>query len=175
MVFASMFGAVTALGAYIAIPLQPVPITLQTLLVCLSGALLGGYFGAASQVIYVLLGVIGLPVFAGGTAGPGILFGPSGGYLFGFIAGALVIGKLMEVKQDPGIIWIIFSFVSGTAVIYGFGLLQLSLVARLSLLKSFLGGAVPFLPGDLLKLIAATLITLKVRNKINLSGVRQEQ
>jgi biotin transport system substrate-specific component len=175
MVFASMFGAVTALGAYIAIPLQPVPITLQTLFVCLSGALLGGYFGAVSQVIYVLLGVIGLPVFAGGTAGPGILLGPSGGYLFGFIAGALAIGKLMEVKQDPGIIWIIFSFVSGTAVIYGFGLLQLSLVARLSLLKSFLAGAVPFLPGDLLKLIAATLITLKVRNKINFSGVRQEQ
>jgi biotin transporter BioY len=53
--------------------------------------------------------------------------------------------------------------------------LQLSLVARLSLLKSFLAGAVPFLPGDLLKLIAATLITLKVRNKINFSGVRQEQ
>jgi biotin transport system substrate-specific component len=175
MVFASMFGAVTALGAYIAIPLQPVPITLQTLFVCLSGALLGGYFGAISQVIYVLLGVIGLPVFAGGTAGPGILLGPSGGYLFGFIAGALVIGKLMEVKQQPGIIWIIFAFVCGTAVIYGFGILQLSLVARLSLLKAFLTGAVPFLPGDLLKLIAATLITLKVRNKINLSGVRQRR
>jgi biotin transport system substrate-specific component len=175
MVFASMFGAVTALGAYISIPLQPVPITMQTLFVCLSGALLGGYFGAISQVIYVLLGVIGLPVFAGGTAGPGILLGPSGGYLFGFIAGAYTIGKLMEVKKEPGIIWIIFSFLSGTVVLYGLGLLQLSLIARLSLIKSFLVGAIPFLPGDLIKLVVAALITLKVRNKINLSGVRQDQ
>ncbi|MGD0153468.1 MAG: biotin transporter BioY [Thermacetogeniaceae bacterium] len=174
MVFASLFGAVTALGAYISIPLQPVPITMQTLFVGLSGALLGGLFGAISQVVYVLLGVIGLPVFAGGTAGPGILLGPSGGYLFGFIAGAFVVGKLLEIKKDPGLIWIIFSLVAGTIVIYGFGLLQLSLVARLSLLKALLVGAAPFWPGDLLKTIAAALIILKVRHKINLPGAKRD-
>jgi hypothetical protein len=76
MVYASMFGALTAVGAYIMIPLPPVPITLQTLFVNLAGALLGGYLGALSQVVYILLGVIGLPVFAGGKAGAGVLLGP---------------------------------------------------------------------------------------------------
>jgi len=175
MVFASMFGAVTALGAYISIPLQPVPITLQTLFVCLSGALLGGYFGAISQVIYVLLGVIGLPVFAGGTAGPGILLGPSGGYLLGFIAGAYLIGRLLEVKEEPGITWIIISFLAGTIVLDALGLLQLALVARLSLVKAFLAGVAPFLPGDLLKLIVAALIALKMKNIINLPGVKRDR
>ncbi|MFA6414125.1 MAG: biotin transporter BioY, partial [Syntrophales bacterium] len=79
MAYASMFGALTAAGAYIMIPLPPVPITLQTFFVSLAGALLGGYLGAMSQVVYVLLGVIGLPVFAGGKAGAGVLLGPTGG------------------------------------------------------------------------------------------------
>ena len=175
MVFASMFGAVTALGAYISIPLQPVPITLQTLFVCLSGALLGSYFGAISQVIYVLLGVIGLPVFAGGTAGPGILLGPSGGYLLGFIAGAYLIGRLLEGKKEPGIVWIIFSFLAGTIVLDALGMLQLALVARLSLAKAFLAGVAPFLPGDLLKIVVAALITLKMRNLTNLPGVKRDR
>jgi len=71
MVYASMFGALTAIGAYIIIPLPPVPITLQTLFLNPAGALPGGYLGALSQVVYILLGVIGLPVFAGGKAGLG--------------------------------------------------------------------------------------------------------
>jgi len=78
MVYASMFGALTAVGAYIMIPLPPVPVTLQTLFVFLAGALLGGSLGALSQVVYILLGVIGLPVFAGGKAGAGVLLGPTG-------------------------------------------------------------------------------------------------
>jgi biotin transport system substrate-specific component len=93
MVYASMFGSLTAIGAYIMIPLPPVPITFQTLFLNLAGALLGGYLGALSQVVYILLGVIGLPVFAGGKAGLGVLLGPTGGYLFGFVLAALVVGK----------------------------------------------------------------------------------
>ena len=71
MVYAALFGALTAVGAYIIIPLPPVPITLQTLFMGLAALLLGGRLGALSQTVYVLLGVIGLPVFAGGKAGPG--------------------------------------------------------------------------------------------------------
>ena len=168
MVYAAMFGALTAIGSLIVIPMQPLPITLQTLFTGLAGVLLGGYTGALSQVVYVLLGVIGLPVFAGGKAGLGTLMGPSGGYLIGFIVAAYVIGKIAEVRKKPGLAWIGLSLVVGNLVIYTLGVAQLSLVAHLSITKALLVGVVPFLIGDLLKLVTAALIALKLRNKINI-------
>jgi biotin transport system substrate-specific component len=166
MVYASMFGAATAVGAYIIIPVPPVPITLQTFFLYLSAALLGGRLAALSQFIYLLLGIIGLPVFSGGKAGLGILFGPTGGYLIGFLVGAFIIGKMVELRERPGLIWIILSMVSGTIVVYLFGVIQLSLVAKLTLIKSISAGIIPFLIGDVLKIIIASAITLKVRDKI---------
>jgi len=168
MVYAAMFGALTAIGSLIVIPLQPLPITLQTLFTGLAGILLGGYTGALSQVVYVLLGVIGLPVFAGGKAGLGTLMGPSGGYLIGFIVGAYVIGKIVEVRKEPGIAWIGLSLVVGNLVIYTLGVAQLSLVAHLSISKALMVGVVPFLFGDMLKLVTAALIALKLRDKIKI-------
>jgi biotin transport system substrate-specific component len=168
MVYASMFGALTAVGAYIAIPLPPVPITLQTLFVSLAGALLGGYLGAMSQVVYILLGAIGLPVFAGGKAGAGVLLGPTGGYLIGFVAGAWVIGKLTALRQKPGLIWLIGAMSAGIALVYALGLLQLMIVARLSFAKALAVGLLPPLPGDILKIIVAALICLKVRGHLRL-------
>lgn len=167
MVYASMFGALTAIGAYIVIPLQPVPVTLQTLFTYLSGILLGGYTGALSQIVYVLLGVIGLPVFASGKAGFGTLLGPTGGFLIGFIIGAFVIGKMIEIKREPGILWIFLTLLMGTVCIYIPGVLQLALVAKLSLVKAIMAGVVPFLPGDFLKMLAAVLIALTLKkNKL---------
>jgi len=163
MVYAAMFGALTAVGSLIVIPLQPLPITLQTLFTGLAGVLLGGYTGALSQIVYVLLGLIGLPVFAGGKAGLGTLLGPSGGYLIGFIVGAFVIGKIVEARREAGLGWIGLALLMGNVVIYTLGVLQLSLVAHLSLVKAILVGVVPFLIGDLLKLITAALIAIKLR------------
>ena len=101
MVFAALFAALTAAVAWFKIPLPftPVPITLQTLVVLLSGAMLGAYYGALSMIIYLSLGVIGLPVFAGGSSGIGVLFGPTGGYLFSYPIAAFVIGKMLENKK----------------------------------------------------------------------------
>lgn len=166
MIYAAMFGAITAVGAYIVIPLPPVPITLQTLFTALSGALLGGGLGALSQIIYVLLGLIGLPVFAGGKAGLGVLFGPTGGYLIGFILGAFVTGKLIELKKKPGITWIAVSMVAGFLVLYAAGVLQLSIVAKLGFAKALSLGMIPFLIGDALKIAVATFVVLKLRERI---------
>lgn len=163
MVYAAMFGALTAIGAFIIIPLQPVPITLQTLFTGLAGTLLGGYAGALSQAVYVLLGIIGLPVFAGGRAGLGTVLGPTGGYLIGFIAAAYVIGKMVEIKRDAGLAWIALSLFVGDLVIYALGTLQLAMVAHLSPAKAILLGVVPFLIGEAIKLVAAALITVKLR------------
>jgi biotin transport system substrate-specific component len=166
MVYASLFGALTAVGAYIIIPLPPVPITLQTLFMGLAGTLLGGRLAALSQIVYLLLGIIGLPVFAGGKAGLGILFGPTGGYLIGFVAAAFVIGRLASLRERPGFVWLCLSLVAGTAVLYTLGVLQLSLVARLAPLKALAVGVLPFLPGDAIKIILAVIIALKLRERL---------
>jgi len=165
MVYASMFGALTAVGALLSIPLYPVPITLQNLFSFLSGLLLGGYYGALSQVVYVLLGVIGVPVFGGGKAGMGVLLGPTGGYLFGFIIGAYVIGKVARAKSDPGLAWLLMAIVLGDVVIYAAGITQLSLVAHLGMRKALLLGFLPFVPGDALKCLAAGLLAKRIRKQ----------
>ncbi len=168
MVYAAMFGALTAIGALIVIPLQPVPISLQTLFTTMAGVLLGGYTGALSQIVYLLLGFIGLPIFAGGKAGLGVLFGPTGGYLIGFVAAAYVIGKIVEARRDAGLTWIVLALFIGNLIIYSFGTLGLYLVAHLSLVKALMLGTVPFLIGDLLKLIAAALLANKLRKHFRL-------
>ncbi len=170
MIYAALFGAGTAAGAYLIIPLPPVPITLQTLFLGLAGALLGARLGALSQVIYLLIGIIGLPVFAGGKAGLGVLFGPTGGYLIGFVAGAWVIGAMAGLKRRPGFPWTVFSLCAGTIVIYLFGVAQLSLVAKLSLNKAIAVGVLPFLIGDAIKILAAAFVVKKVGDKLNFQG-----
>ncbi|HNQ01287.1 MAG TPA: biotin transporter BioY [Syntrophales bacterium] len=168
MIYASLFGALTAIGALVSIPLQPVPVTLQTLFLYLAGSLLGGGLGALSQLIYIVLGVIGLPVFSGGKAGLGVFIGPTGGYLIGFVAGAFVTGTFVRLREKPGLVWIVFAMLAGTAVVYALGVLQLVLIGRLSVEKAAAVGVLPFLPGDALKIAAASVITLKVRDRIRI-------
>ncbi len=101
MVFAALFAALTGAVAWFKIPLPftPVPITLQTLMVLLSGAMLGAYYGALAMIIYLVLGAIGLPVFAGGSSGVGALLGPTGGYLFSYPVAAFVIGYMTQKRK----------------------------------------------------------------------------
>jgi biotin transport system substrate-specific component len=162
MVYASLFAALTAAGAWIAIPLPYGPVTLQTLFTMLAGALLGPYFGALAMIVYVLLGLIGLPVYAQGQSGLGTLVGPAGGYLVGFIVGAVVIGLLVRLKKKPGFLWLCMAMAIGTLAVYAFGVAQLSFVAGMPLDRAILIGALPFVPGDLLKIVVAALIARKI-------------
>ncbi len=164
MVYASLFAALTAAGAWISIPipLSPLPVTMQTLFTMLSGAVLGPYFGVLAMIVYVLLGLIGLPVFAAGQSGFGVLFGPWGGYLIGFIVGAAVTGLMVSVKKKPGLVWLCVAMAAGDLVVYVFGVSQLALISQYTLDKAILIGFIPFVPGDLLKLAIATLIARKI-------------
>ncbi len=90
----SLFAALLCVSSYVVLPIGPVPVTLQVLFVLLSGAVLGAEMGALSVVIWILLGAFGLPVFAGGKAGPMVLLGPTGGYLLGFVICAWTVGIL---------------------------------------------------------------------------------
>jgi biotin transport system substrate-specific component len=162
-IMVSLFVALTAIGSFMTFPLYPVPITLQTFFTYLAGAILGSRLGALSQLVYVLLSCIGLPVFAGGKAGFGVLLGPTGGYLTGFIFSAFVIGGLCEAKQNPSFAWILTSMIIGTAVIYAVGAVQLSLWMRASFAETILWSIAPFLIGDSIKTLMASLVTLKIR------------
>ena len=163
MTLISLFAALTAVGAFISIPLYPVPLSLQSLFTLLAAMILGSVMGASSQIIYVLLGVIGLPVFAGFKAGIGILFGPTGGFLFGFIISAYIIGKIVELKKEKNIFYYFLAGIIGTIIIYIIGITQLSLVTGIGVKKAITVGMLPFLPGDILKIIAASFIARKLK------------
>ncbi len=145
------------LMARVAIPLPftPVPVTGQTFGVLLVGALLGSRRGALSLVLYLLEGIAGLPVFAGGSSGPARLLGPTGGYLLGFVAGAWVTGWLCERGWDRRMLTAALAMLLGNLVIYLFGLPWLA--AFVSPEKALMMGLWPFIPGDLLKLALAAL------------------
>jgi biotin transport system substrate-specific component len=129
----------------------------------LSGAVLGPYFGVLSMIVYVLLGLFGLPVFAAGQSGLGVLFGPWGGYLIGFVFGAAVTGLIAGAKKKPGLAWLCLAMAVGDVVVYVFGVTQLALISQIALDKAILIGFVPFIPGDLLKLGIATLIAGEIK------------
>ncbi|MFW6238550.1 MAG: biotin transporter BioY [Halanaerobiales bacterium] len=164
MVYTSIFAALTAVSAYLVIPLGPVPITGQTLMVMLAGFILGARKGALSQIVYILLGVIGLPVFSGGSSGIGVLFGPTGGFIWGFVIGAFVIGLISEIGEgDSPIIQVIALIVGGMLIIYTTGTIQYMRVAGVSFTKAFSGTVLPFIPGDILKVIAAYFVGRKLK------------
>jgi biotin transport system substrate-specific component len=145
------------LAAQIAIPLpfSPVPVTGQTLAVLVVGAALGARLGSLSVVLYVLEGLIGLPVFAGGASGIARLAGPTGGYLVGFIFAAALVGALAERGWDRRASACALAMFGGLAVIYVVGLTWL---ARFPLQTGLLeAGLLPFLVGDAYKLIVAAL------------------
>jgi len=151
-----VFTLATIIGARITIPMDPVPFTLQPLAVLLAGLVLGARDGAASQLAYVTLIAIGLPVDAN-MRGQAALFGPTGGYLIGFIAGAAVAGLLAERAAHR--LWQRWlAGVAGIAAIYAFGLPVLMLARGLDVSAAWAFGAAPFLIPDLVKaLIAAAL------------------
>lgn len=155
----SAFALLTALFAQftIRLPFTPVPITGQTFAVLLSGATLGMAAGGASQILYLALGTF-LPFYAGGASGTEVLFGASGGYLFGFVVAAALVGRLAERHHDRRIISAVTAFLTGSLVIYVFGVIGLMASAGMDLVTALEKGVVPFIVGDVIKAYAAGLL-----------------
>ena len=161
-VYASLMAALTAAGAYIAIPIGPVPIVLQNLFIFLSGLLLGPRWGAASVGIYLLAGALGLPVFAGGTGGIGHFAGPTGGYLLGYLPAVFVIGLISRGSKKRVVLDVV-AMVAGSVVVYAIGLSWLKILTKMPMSKTLAVGMLPFLPGDALKIAAAVPIAKALR------------
>jgi biotin transport system substrate-specific component len=162
IVLASLMAALTAVGAYIHVPIGPVPIVLSTLFVLLTGLLLGSRWGLASMGLYLLVGAIGMPVFYGGKGGFAHFFGPTGGYLFGYVLAAWITGFISE-RSHGLLVLDIFAVLIGSLVIYGLGVPWLKMVTQMSWTKTLMVGMVPFLIGDAIKASVAVILARSVR------------
>lgn len=170
----AMLAAIICVLSLIAIPTPwGVPFTLQTFAVALSGYVLGKKYGTIATILYVILGLIGLPVYAGGKAGPGVLFGPTGGYLFGFIFMAFFCGfafyiiKLVGKKYADNksayqlvkyIVGIVFGVI-GLACCHILGTIVFSAVTDRTFAEGFLLASAPYILKDVLSVIGALIVS----------------
>ena len=134
----------------IQVPQSPVPVTAQTFAVLLTGAALGANRGALGQLLYVALG-LALPFYSDGAHGPDVLFGATGGYLFGFIIAGYAVGKLAELRQDRTFLRAFPAFCVGQLIIFGLGVPWLAISADLTLAQAIDAGFTPFILGGILK------------------------
>jgi biotin transport system substrate-specific component len=166
LAYIALFAAITAvLGLVPAIQVGPVPITAQTLGVMLAGAVLGARRGFLSQLLFLVLVAIGLPLLASGTGGLAVFAGPTAGYLISWPIAAFVVGWLTErfwarYNLARGIL---ANVVGGIVVIYAIGVPVLAAVANLSPKAAIVSGALPFLVGDGIKAVLAAVVAVQVR------------
>lgn len=153
--------ALVAVAAQISVPLWPVPITGQTLAVLIVGASLGALRGTLSMVLYAVLGIVGLPVFSDASHGFGVIAGPTGGYIVGFVFAAALTGWVAQHAWDHRILGAIASFAAGSLMTFVIGLPWLAVVLHLNLQQTLEGGLYPFMIGGVVKaLLAAGFIRL---------------
>ncbi|MCI1965528.1 MAG: biotin transporter BioY [Oscillospiraceae bacterium] len=157
----AMFAALTAVLSQFSIPIGPVPINLATFSVFLAGGILGAGGGLLSQVVYILLGAAGIPVFAGFSGGIGVILGPTGGYIVGYAAAAWLVGKL-EHRLGNGFLSAAASMAAGLVVCYFLGTAWFMVVTKRTLVESLMLCVVPFLIGDALKIAVAAAVSERI-------------
>ncbi len=166
----TLIGLMTAITCILAplsipIPISVVPISFTNLAIFFTVFILGWKKGTISYLVYLLIGLAGVPVFSGFGAGIGKLFGPTGGYLFGFILMAMMAGFMIERFPGKRLMHLI-GLVSGQAVAYVLGTIWLSFQLNLSLKEGLFMAVIPYLPGDALKIAAAVLVGPVLRNNL---------
>ena len=172
---AVMAAVICVLGPIsMAIPISPVPISLASMAVYLAVTVLGMKLGTLSCLIYLLLGLVGLPVFSGGSAGAAKLFGPTGGYLVGYLFLALIagafVGRYTENKWKS-IAFAALGMVLGTMVLYALGTAWLAYSAGMDFQAALWAGVIPFISGDLVKMVIAVLLGSAVRGRLLRAGI----
>lgn len=173
MVLVSLFTALTAIGAFMSIPVGEVPITLQSMFTLLAGALIGPKLGGLSQIIYILLGLLGVRIFSNFSGGPQHIFKPSFGFLMGFIFASYLVGKIIHERKYTSFNKIFFTLLLGTFVIYLFGIPYMYFIlnyvagTEISFVAAIKTGCLIFIPGDMLKAILSAFVTSKLVGRMN--------
>ena len=180
LVLCAMCAAITCILAPLSIPLAGgVPVSLATFAVMLSGVLLGGPLGALSQLIYVLLAAVGLPVLAGWTGGLGIVLGMTGGYIIGYIPCAWLTGLIYKkygetAKKPVKILFMILGMTAGNIVLYVIGTAWFMFITEMTLEASLAACVIPFITGHIIKMAAVIIIGLPVENAIRRTAYANE-
>ena len=164
-ILCALFIAFSAICAQLVIPIQPVPITLGTLAILMAGAMLGPKYGALSVFLYVLLGLVGVPVFSMGRAGVGIIAGPSGGFVMGWVLVAAVTGYLAE-KLGRSYVSLVIAMLAGTIVCYVTGVAWFMFLTGTGLWAALVACMFPFLIGDSLKIVIGAFLVRRCRDYI---------
>lgn len=167
--------ALLCVASYISfpIPFTPIVITAQTLVVHLLALLLAPWYSLAAVGVYLLLGAIGLPVFAGGNAGMGVLFGPTGGYILGFLVSAPLV-SLTKGKKVNLARYLVSTIAVGTVVIYLLGTVMFSIQQQISFVKALSLAVIPFIPGDVIKCVLASVIGMALNKAPGIKTVSAE-
>ena len=169
MVFTALFAALICVAAPFSIQVGPIPITLATFAIYLTGAILGGKRGMVATFVYIMLGAVGLPVFSGFRGGFGVLFGMTGGYIIGYIPLVLITGIFAEMntrKINRAVVTVI-GMILATAALYTFGTIWYMIVSGSDLVTSLTVCALPFIPGDAIKIACVTAVSVPLRAKLN--------
>ena len=170
LILTALFAALTAIGAFIRIPFAFSSITLQFFFTAMAGVLLGARWGAASQAVYVLLGLAGLPIFTQG-GGFSYVLQPTFGFLVGLIPAAWLIGYMSRKKS--GFWWLCLSCLAGLGVLYLIGMPYMAVILNVYLAKGMslwallMAGMLPFLPGDMVKIAVTALLCGRLRTVLS--------
>ncbi len=171
IVFVALFAALTAACAFVAIPVPgtPIPIVLQNMMVVLSGLLLGPILGTAATVLFIVAGILGLPIFSGGTGGMAKIMGPTGGFIIGYAFASLVAGLICarpRIGRKTSIIRIIIAALCGFVVMYIPGVLHFMRSLDKTFAETMALCVTPYLPGDLVKMVISILIAAPLRKTV---------
>lgn len=168
IVFTALFAALTAVCGFISIPVPdtPIPIVLQNMLVVLTGLMLGPVWGVAATVLFLAVGALGLPVFSGGTGGIARFMGPTGGFLYGYAFATLAAGLIAQ-RPKHGVktpmLRLVLATVLGFVVMYIPGVLHFMKVMGKTFSQTMTLCVVPYIPGDIVKMVVAVLLSSKLR------------
>ncbi|URZ08582.1 biotin transporter BioY [Clostridium felsineum] len=169
LILCALFAAISCVLSQISIPIGTVPITMQVMAVYLAGVILGEKRGFISQLVYVVLGSIGVPVFAGFSGGIGAVVGPTGGFIIAFPFMTLIVGYVSDKykKRIP----IIISMVVASVFCYILGSVWLALMTKMSFLAAIKVAVLPFILFDIIKIIIVSIVAVSIRNGIKVGGL----
>lgn len=168
MTLVAMFTALIAVLSQFSfpIPVSPVPVTLQTFAVFFTGTVLGSRKGTLAILVYIFIGLLGVPVFSQGKSGLPALAGPTGGYILGFVLAAYIIGKIVERGEQVTYLRVFGAMMAGLAVVYTVGTIQLKFVLGVTYKEAFIMGTLFYLLLDLIKMLIGAYLGCAVRNAL---------
>lgn len=166
MVFMAIFAAIICIAAPVSVQIGPIPITLATFAIYLAGAMLGGKRGMIAVIVYIMLGAVGLPVFSNFNGGFTALLGPTGGYIIGYIPLVLLTGIFSDMNSKKH--WtMIIGMLLGTVALYTFGTAWFMIMTSSSLGRALALCALPFIPGDALKIACVSAIAIPLKSRLS--------